>query len=515
MRLRIIPAVEQDARVVAFAQRPLGKALLLLLFGLMLSASGRTDAPQLTAVLAVLTAFPAHRRPLLVAATLYWLVRTAGFDWALVQRIAQQQGVAESLDLGRLQLVSIGGALLCCAGYYALARALAARGAMRHPVLSLLVVYLAAACVASYAPLDGGTRTMLWALLIVFGQYLWFLGYSLLDLSARQTPAFALQLGHYLPFWGGSATPFPKGAAALRKIEARDGRALALCQLKGCKLLAWALVLSAVSATWELFAYGRGGVLADIVEARLGWLPTLALPQVGAAMDALAAGHPFGGALSWASLLADFISKLLALSVWGHVIVATCRMAGFAALRNTYRPLAARSIADFWNRYYYYFKELLVDFFFYPAFLRFFRTHPRLRRAFATLAAAGFGNALYHYLRDAEVLVERGPWGALLAFRSYLVYGLLLGGAVALSQLRAARAQAGTAGTAGTAATAATSATSSPTASWRDELSRALAPVTICLFFCLLGVFDDPTRTRSLGSQCSFVLSLLGWNPTP
>ena len=36
---------------------------------------------------------------------------------------------------------------------------------------------------------------------------------------------------------------------------------------------------------------------------------------------------------------------------------------------------------DYFNRFHYYFKELLVDFFFIPTFFKMFRNHPRLPEA--------------------------------------------------------------------------------------------------------------------------------------
>ena len=36
-------------------------------------------------------------------------------------------------------------------------------------------------------------------------------------------------------------------------------------------------------------------------------------------------------------------------------MIACVRMAGFRALRNTYRPLESRTVAEFWNRYAFYF----------------------------------------------------------------------------------------------------------------------------------------------------------------
>ena len=92
------------------------------------------------------------------------------------------------------------------------------------------------------------------------------------------------------------------------------------------------------------------------------------------------------------------ISDVLKLAARGHEIVGVLRLFGFNVFRNTYKPLLAPSLVEFWNRYYYYFKELLVDFFFFPTYVRRFRTSPRLRMLAATLAAAGFGNLYYHLL---------------------------------------------------------------------------------------------------------------------
>ena len=111
-------------------------------------------------------------------------------------------------------------------------------------------------------------------------------------------------------------------------------------------------------------------------------------------------------------------------------------MAGFLALRNTWRPLSSRSIAEFWNRYYYYFKELLVDCFFYPAFMRYFKTWGRWRLFAATVAAAGFGNALFHSLRDLNYVEDLGFWRALAGFQSYIFYTAVLSVGIGISQMR-------------------------------------------------------------------------------
>jgi hypothetical protein len=186
-------------------------------------------------------------------------------------------------------------------------------------------------------------------------------------------------------------------------------------------------------------------------------------------------------------LLVNFVWSLFAIAVPGHLMIGVCRMAGYKALRNTYRPLSATTIADFYNRVYFYFKELLAEIFFYPAYLRWFKTRPRLRLFVATLAAAGFGNFVFHYLRDLKFVAELGPWRAALAFRTYLLYSGLLGVAVASSQLMG-----------------------------RARPSRALSPprrlfahAHVILFYAVILIFNDPDRNMDLAVYLRYLAHLV------
>jgi D-alanyl-lipoteichoic acid acyltransferase DltB (MBOAT superfamily) len=113
------------------------------------------------------------------------------------------------------------------------------------------------------------------------------------------------------------------------------------------------------------------------------------------------------------------------------VIVGYLRLCGFNVFRNTYKPLLAETIVEFWNRYYYYFKELLVNFFFFPTFVRYFKRNPRLRLLAAVFAAAFLGNLYFHVIGDkalargdwqevAENVIPRANYCFLLAFGIYI-----------------------------------------------------------------------------------------------
>ncbi len=345
----------------------------------------------------------------------------------------------------------------------------------RRPVLAQWALAALLAALASLPQWPAGLRLGLWLLLCVWGTQMWLLAYALRDQRARAAGPLPLQLAWLHPFWRAgvgtlAATPFGKGAAFLQRHQARTAEELAVTQLKAFKLLAWALLLAGLNSAWLALA------------ARLG------IPDTQAVFAAFMAGQPHGRLVAWASLVVASVSAALMLAVVGHKLIAVARLAGFRLPRNTWRPLQARTLADFWNRYYHYFKELLVDFFFYPTFFRLFRTHPRLRVFFATFMAAGVGNAAFHFLRDIHWVARLGWQQALLAYSSNLVYCAVLALGIAVSQARL-------------------SAGRVPAQGWAARLWQVLC---VWGFFVVLRVFGEESRSFGLSDRWSFFLSLFG-----
>lgn len=474
---RVIPALDTYPRVVAYAQTWWGKLLLLALFAAGVSL--RLDHwPLLTAALAAMTFLPRFRPVLLTVATFASLA-LAGWSpasppWPIIKQ--------HHAPWPFYQPLAVFAVLAAFALYLGAVKRNREGWLGRRPVRNLLFFYVLLLLAVSLLPLTTPWVVYPWAVVAALGKYLWYFNYTLLDRHARDTPHLALQAGHYLPFWGGSATPFPKGAAYLRKIEAKEPRQLAICQLKGIKLLYWAILLGVLEKLLRQLCYGPAG----------GGLPfagipfSLHLPALREILHGVAAGTPYPWHTNWLALVANFFCRLLWFSVWGHLIIAGCRMAGYNALRNTYRPLQSASIAEFWNRFYYYFKELLVDNFFYPTFLRSFKRHPRLRLFFATFAAAGFGNVLYHFLRDIGTIADLGFWQALMAQRVYMFYGVVLSIAITLSQLYEKKSSTG--------------------ASWLRR--NIITPGYVVGFYCLLSIFDSSDPTLGLGDRFHFLLHL-------
>ncbi len=156
---------------------------------------------------------------------------------------------------------------------------------------------------------------------------------------------------------------------------------------------------------------------------------------------------------------------------------------------NTRSPLTSKTIAEFWNRYYYYFKELMVDFFFYPTFLRCFKKNQKLRIAAATFMAAGVGNVLFHFIRDSHFAMAVGLPRGIMGFGCYAFYCLILSIGIIGSQLRTRK--------------------SNPHSGWlRRDLSPMLA---VTAFFLLLHIFDT-TAPGEFMVRMHFLQHLFFWS---
>ena len=304
----------------------------------------------------------------------------------------------------------------------------------RHPQWTLHALYWLMLVVLWFStPDQGAWRSVLLGVALLFPVLLWRLAYmALAGQHGRMTgTTWRDHLMYLWPAYGGTDTPYGKGLAYLALHEAKTTEDLARSQLAGIRLLLlaviWRLVLTAfnglVHGDTNWLGRGLGGWTADIPELQDMLQQDLAAPRVSA----------------WLSIYANLITDVLRLAVKGHLIVGFLRLYGFNVFRNTYKPLLAESIVEFWNRYYYYFKELLVTFFFMPTFTgpaKRLRHWPRLRLLAAVFAAAFVGNVYYHVIKESEALAQGQLWQVLDAQGPRMFYCFLLALGIFVSMLR-------------------------------------------------------------------------------
>jgi len=486
--IKIVPQLDKYPQLVSFCQTALGKAVLLVAFAAGLVANHVSSWIEMTVVTALMVLFPARRRLLVSVAGLYWLLfHSTWLNWTFLRDMAKTEGQKTDWTLTVIVSGTLAAVFCVFALYFRYVRRVRAQRISiwtKRPVWCLLAVYAAVLASAGLLPLGGTSRLLVWGAIAVTAPYLWYFSYALKDALAKTPDGAIFQFGTLQPFWGGTNVPFPKGAGDLRKIEAQNPEGLSIVQLKAIKLLIWGFILRIPLLALQVFVYGKPPQGLGFLGSAHWSAPNLAVPELEAALQL--AALPVH--IAWASLIAHFAQAMLEITISGSIIIACCRMAGFNALRNTYRPLESRTVAEFWNRYYYYFKELLVDFFFFPVFTRYFKKHRQIRLFAATMAAATLGNMLYHFFRDYRYVAQMGLWRALVGFQVYVFYTVVLGLGIAISQWRGHGKE-----------------RSGAEARW---WRRALATACVLSFFCLLEVFDQEGRSYGLAQCFRFFLHL-------
>ncbi|KUL95454.1 hypothetical protein DK26_09930 [Bosea sp. WAO] len=473
---RVWLGLDRNEAVLAFVATPLGIVLLHASFFAALALSFQISLSAVALIGLTLLGcalFPARR--LLVMAI-------SGFLYILLRpfRSQQQQEFAEKLRETTPELVELPhlawqaplamGFLLLCGLALRLQRRYRASLLARRPVLTQFAVL--AALIAGTGLLEPETPAYaaLWTLVVIYAASFFFLSYAFVDQRGRIERPVPLHLGFMRPFWGGPSIPF-KTLTYLGTFEAKTPAELAATRLRALKLAIWAAMLAGLHALLSAAFY-------DVAD----W------PTLNEALTMTAQGEAPAITAGWLIVAKNFILTVLATAAFAHVFVAIVRMAGYGIPRNTARPLSARSIAEFWNRYLFYFKELLLDFFFYPAFARWFKAHPRLRIAFATFCAAFVGNLLFTVISQAHLVAEHGLLGAVMRFESYVFYAALLTLALVLSQLRKRKPK-------------------PEDGFWRYEVTPRL---TVIGFFAVVQIFADESGHLGLAERTDFLLHLFG-----
>ena len=468
---------EEHPVLLRWAQRPLGRLALLGLFGWIFQSIytpnqsvGRNSWIEVMAATAICSLAGRYRRHALAATTLILLCLAP--DWypsGWLGKFALREGLNGDL-LHLLRPLAVGGIFVLSAGLIWARRKVPLHLPARWPLLSLLLGYFGLLGLSSCSWLDSQWRligfTCVWAL----SAYVWYLAFALRDARSRPGSPVWFQLASFHPFFAGTWIPIGLGAANLRQREAGSAEELAVSQWKGLKLLAWCWLMNQLAA------------------AMVVWRTRLGLPEFQALLHQILDGTVhYSRATCWASLLYSFFEGIVGALALGNLLVACARMGGFRLLQQTYKPLAARSVADYWNRISYYYKQAMVELFFFPCYLAGARLHPRLRQALAIFLAAGLGNILYHFRSVLPLMARLGVLQTLWGMRTYACYCLILCSGLWLSQIRSA-------GRSG----------------HLSATQRIFTLLRIVLFFSILNVFDELYTPHSPLQRLAFLGYLCG-----
>lgn len=352
--------------------------------------------------------------------------------------------------------------------------------AQRFPVIILHAGMWMAMSLSGQLPFLGSA--------IVLGPWLiWRVSY-MAQLSSRKRfegTSFADHLMYLWPVFGGNQ-PQGKGYEYLSQHEVDDASQLARSQISGLKLLMMAAAWQVVIWTMDTVVFATP---PDDYRAA-GWVgmlqPLIDIPR----LSYLIADSSATSGIAWASTLLELVRVTLVIALRGHIIIGCLRLMGFNVFRNTYKPLLSESVLEFWNRFNFYFKELMVEFFFYPVFLRCSRVSAGLRLFLAVFAAACIGNMYFHMLLDPRLILTGDlvriweEWGARLVYCVCLATGVW----VSMMQQQKRRRL-------------------NESHIWYIRLRRIAA---VCLFFAVINIWDTRAPGAAMSDRALFCLKLLG-----
>lgn len=419
--------LHEDERLVAVVSTPWGQAAVWSAATLLLFFYDRAAA-LISPLLALVIGFPAHRHLILSLGGVYVFYR------AVAERQRLDPGWAsDGWPALLLAMVLVGGGLYAC---YRAARSYGQlpRLVQRHPLFVLhAIIWIVLVGLLAIPRHGHPIATGVWLAATCFPFLAWRCGYMLLAGQRRRAAdsRFREHFFYLWPAYGGTHVPYGKGHDYLQQTMAATMADRARAQLAGLKLLILAWFWQ--GALWMINGFVHGLPVDGMPPALSGY--HLDLPRLSALIGGETTFHP-SPIWAWASVFVELITRTLKLAITGHVIIGCLRLLGFRVFRNTYKPLLSQSVVEFWNRFYYYFKELLVEFFFFPAYASYFKTRPGLRLFAATMAAAFAGNIYYHVLRDIGHLAAAELIGAWSLLCPRIFYSSLLALGIYVSLLR-------------------------------------------------------------------------------
>ncbi|MGE0763685.1 MAG: hypothetical protein AB7N80_10445 [Bdellovibrionales bacterium] len=253
--------------------------------------------------------------------------------------------------------------------------------------------------------------------LISLTKFIWYFAYDLQRNPNQQPFKWIQHLAYYRPFWSFFFyAPIPKGENYWHQIEIQDPHQLAIQRVKAVTLVLWATVLEFTRLQLNQF-------LQQIADSKPDKEFVYSIQQ---SLAQLSQPQPLSISQAWTSVLIDFADNLLLFTAYGHFIIGLVWFIGYRAPLNTNRPLTAKTPLDFFQRYNFYFKELLFQFFFFPVFARLNRLPDKWRIAVSLFVAVGIGNFLIIWGRNTDTHLKMGLPQSLSHFSNYAVYCVLL-----------------------------------------------------------------------------------------
>lgn len=435
--MTIIPQIDRYPLVRKIVQTPIGKLVLLSLFGVGMWIAEEPFWWAVSLAVAFVTVCGNRIRAIAFANVAFWIFMGSMSYVNLRKKDAVQAlfyHVKVHPDDGHMFAARAGIVALFITVAFLLAKIYRIRPFNRiSPVILLFALFCG--CLLTMPALSEHTTiyVLFWMFTAMLGKAFWYLAAFLKDgIAGDEVKRISAMV---IPFWTHNwthAVYVPTSYPALVRAEVQDSEKLALVRLRGLKLLLWCIFLK-ICSTLMMYAFFMDpySVLKTIGLPSLEWSNPID-------MDIGMYNH-LGTTLiqRWITCLVLAVNFFLVFTAGSGAVVSTVRMAGYDVFRQVYRPQDSKSFTDFLHRVYYYYIEILLRFLFYPIwdFLRVFRLGLRPRKFLTSFLTIALGGVMFSFLRELSDIARFGVGASLLLLVNRSPYFIALGTVCGISSL--------------------------------------------------------------------------------
>jgi len=450
--IKIIPDLDKNQKFVQFSQTIFGKLTLSLIFSLILWLSANANFLVWPCIIFLFSIMQSKKVHLIIFLNLaYWLLADGLFQSIsfnnpdkVPKNIHLLEFLINSLRIDLPQYLntqvfyiftSLTGISLIVILNQIYLRYLC----NKIPVVIFLgLIILPATFFLSSLQKDPIIFLLIAGILIIYIKSFWFIAFALDDqrLLPHQN-SIKLSIGSFAPFWYQNAIrppdSLPRGFSELTSTETRSAEEYAKCQIKGIKLAIWAHINIILASATRAFLFG--------VETRypifsLFSIPSLNLPSP---MDLTIYNQlhiPLY--IKWLTLLSiPFIYITWQLVGVLGLLVAFLRLLGFRIKRGVYKPHHATNFGQFFQRVYFYYNSILVQFFFFPIsrFLRKLNFNRKTHIFYSIFLSILLGGIFLEFIKNPELIVSIGPIKTFQIIFNRTLYFIGIGLASGLSSI--------------------------------------------------------------------------------
>jgi hypothetical protein len=428
--LRLIPQIEKVPVIVRFAQTYPGKFCIGLIHCLIL-ASINWRWSWLVAAATALLVFPERWKALrlfisLAGLEIFYRTRLFGFAIESDAEMASYDSVLRPIHQRIDSFLPAYQAFGLAAGFaffWLFFRYVHLRRP-KHPLLLLTAISAVFVGTALLTPIQSTTYLSLWGIALIVCRNFIAAGYTLLsqpkDQEPQPIPSLLVALQCSLV---NVKRPVLRSVDLLTQPD--DRAATAVCRLKAIKLFFSCRIILFFRDLVRYVVYGQ------TIYPQLNWIRIKSLKwpnyRVIGFSDYNALHIP--ALHSWMLVLINGFLFICSLSVITDTMISVIRLAGIYTPRFICRPYLATTFNEYYRRVQFYYSEIIIHFFYYPAWgaIRGLREHRMLRSCLALFYAVALGGWLIHIQSGALDFLSIGPGIAFHLYLSWLPYFIGVG----------------------------------------------------------------------------------------